>query len=219
MPRSIIEVVNVSKVFGEQTVLKAVTVAFEEGKITGIIGRNGSGKTVLLKCILGLIPVKTGSVLVDGCHIGKDADFPKDVGFIINMPGFLPNYSGYMNLKFLASIQKKIGRDEIMQAMRTAGLDPENPKRVGKYSMGMRQRLALAQALMEDPKILILDEPMNSLDNDGVLEMRSLIAGLSKRGKTVIITSHNHEDIETLCDAVYEMDHGTLTQSAGIGFN
>lgn len=210
MEKSIIEVKNLTKTFGDQTVLDDISLDFQEGKITGLIGRNGSGKTVLLKCILGLITPTKGTIHVADKQVGKDMDFPEDIGFIVNMPGFLPNYSGYMNLKFLADIRKRIDKKKIYETMAMVGLDPANKKKVGKYSLGMRQRLALAQAMMEDPAILILDEPMNSLDNAGVLEMRQIIAKLAERGKTIILTSHNHEDIETLCQSVYEMDHGKL---------
>ena len=210
MGKSIIEVKNLTKVFGSQTVLDDISLDFQEGQITGLIGRNGSGKTVLLKCILGLTTPTKGTIRIAGKQVGKDMDFPEDIGFIINMPGFLPNYSGYMNLKFLADIRKRVGKKKICEAITMVGLDPTNRKKVGKYSLGMRQRLALAQAMMEDPDILILDEPMNSLDNAGVLEMRQIIAKLAERGKTIVLTSHNHEDIEMLCQSVYEMDHGKI---------
>lgn len=210
MGKSIIEVKNLTKVFGSQTVLDDISLDFQEGQITGLIGRNGSGKTVLLKCILGLTTPTKGTINIAGKQVGKDMDFPEDIGFIINMPGFLPNYSGYMNLKFLADIRKRVGKKKICEAITMVGLDPTNRKKVGKYSLGMRQRLALAQAMMEDPDILILDEPMNSLDNAGVLEMRQIIAKLAERGKTIVLTSHNHEDIEMLCQSVYEMDHGKI---------
>lgn len=210
MGKSIIEVKNLTKVFGSQTVLDDISLDFQEGQITGLIGRNGSGKTVLLKCILGLTTPTKGTIHIAGKQVGKDMDFPENIGFIINMPGFLPNYSGYMNLKFLADIRKRVGKKKICEAITMVGLDPTNRKKVGKYSLGMRQRLALAQAMMEDPDILILDEPMNSLDNAGVLEMRQIIAKLAERGKTIVLTSHNHEDIEMLCQSVYEMDHGKI---------
>ena len=210
MGKSIIEVKNLTKVFGSQTVLDDISLDFQEGQITGLIGRNGSGKTVLLKCILGLTTPTKGTIHIAGKQVGKDMDFPEDIGFIINMPGFLPNYSGYMNLKFLADIRKRVGKKKICEAITMVGLDPKKKKKVGKYSLGMRQRLALAQAMMEDPDILILDEPMNSLDNAGVLEMRQIIAKLAERGKTIVLTSHNHEDIEMLCQSVYEMDHGKI---------
>ena len=211
-PETIIAVENVMKRYGTQTVLKDVSVSFEKGKIHGIIGRNGSGKTVLFKCICGFITPDGGRVLVDGKQIGKDVDIPKDLGLIIENPGFLPNYSAFRNLKFLAMLQKKITDEDIRETLRKVGLDPESRKWVGKYSLGMRQRLGIAQAIMEDPAILVLDEPFNGLDKHGVEEMRTLLLELKEQGKTILLASHNSEDIRLLCDRVYEMDAGVLTE-------
>lgn len=204
----VIQVESVTKVFGKTTVLDNISLSFHRGQISGLIGRNGSGKTMLLKCIVGFVPVTRGTITVDGKVIGKDVDVPRNVGVIIEAPGFLPNYSGYANLKFLAAIRKKIGREQIIQAIERVGLDPASKKHVGKYSLGMRQRLGLAQALMEDPDILILDEPMNGLDNKGVEDIRRLLLALKDEGKTILIASHGKEDIEILCDTVVELDHG-----------
>lgn len=205
-----IEVQNVMKRFRDQVVLKNVSISFEKGKIHGIVGRNGSGKTVLFKCICGLMHPEEGVILVNGKRVGRDVDMPEDIGAIIEAPGFLPNYSGYKNLRFLANIRRKIGKEEILNVLRTVGLDPESRKHVGKYSLGMRQRLGIAQAIMEDPEILILDEPMNGLDNAGVQDIRALLLGLKTQGKTILLASHNHEDIAALCDTVHEMDGGVL---------
>lgn len=205
-----IEVQNVVKRFRDQVVLKNVSISFEKGKIHGIVGRNGSGKTVLFKCICGLMHPEEGVILVNGKRVGRDVDMPEDIGAIIEAPGFLPNYSGYKNLRFLANIRRKIGKEEILNVLKTVGLDPESRKHVGKYSLGMRQRLGIAQAIMEDPKILILDEPMNGLDNAGVQDIRALLLELKAQGKTILLTSHNHEDIAALCDTVHEMDGGVL---------
>ena len=205
-----IEVQNVVKRFRDQVVLKNVSISFEKGKIHGIVGRNGSGKTVLFKCICGLMHPEEGVILVNGKRVGRDVDMPEDIGAIIEAPGFLPNYSGYKNLRFLANIRRKIGREEILNVLRTVGLDPESRKHVGKYSLGMRQRLGIAQAIMEDPEILILDEPMNGLDNAGVQDIRALLLELKAQGKTILLASHNHEDIAALCDTVHEMDGGVL---------
>lgn len=147
---------------------------------------------------------------MDGKEIGKDVDFPQNIGVIIEAPGFLPYQSGYKNLYYLASLRNVIGKEDIRDAIKTVGLDPDDPKHVGKYSMGMKQRLGLAQAIMEKPEILILDEPMNGLDNDGVLEIRKILLALKQNGTTIIIVSHNTEDIKTLCDTVHEMDKGVL---------
>lgn len=191
--------------------LKGITCAFERGKIHGIIGNNGSGKSVFFKCICGFIRPTEGTIEVDGKRIGRDIDFPTDVGVIIEHPGFLPNLSGYKNLQLLADIRKMIGDEEIKEIMRKVGLDPNSKKAVSKYSMGMKQRLGIAQAIMEDPKLLILDEPFNGLDKRGVEEIRSLILELKKEGKTIFLVSHNHEDIKLLADDVYEMDGGKLS--------
>lgn len=206
-----IEVNNLTKRFKDAIVLNKVSVSFEQGKVHGLIGRNGSGKTMLMKCICGIVPYKTGAVLVNGKQIGKDVDIPTNVGVIIETPGFIPNYSGFNNLKFLAKINNKISSNEIRKAISSVGLDPDDKKHVGKYSLGMRQRLGLAQAIMEDPDLLILDEPMNGLDKDGVKDMRQYLLDLKAKGKTILIASHSADDIDLLCDTVCEMDKGVLT--------
>lgn len=206
-----ISVTNAYKKLGQQCVLSHVNAQFKEGHITGIVGRNGSGKTVLLKAILGLMPLDEGEIRVNGKMIGKDVEFMEDVGFIINGPGFLPYDSGRRNLQYIASIQKTINLQKIDESMQRVGLNPKEPKHVGQYSMGMRQRLAIAQAIMESPSFLILDEPMNGLDNDGVKEIRALLKQLRSDGRTVLLSSHSKEDIDLLCDTVYRMDRGNLT--------
>lgn len=206
-----IRVQNISKDFGQERVLKSVTRDFESGKIHGIVGNNGSGKTVLMKCICGFLLPTEGKVIVNGKHVGRDVDFPPDLGLIIETPGFLPQMSGARNLEILASLNRKIGLKEIAVAIRRVGLDPLMKKTVGKYSLGMRQRLGIAQAIMEDPALLVLDEPLNGLDKHGVLEMRVLIKNLRNEGKTILLASHNQSDIDELCDTVCEMDAGLLT--------
>ena len=201
---------NVVKKFKDYTALRGISISFEKGKIHGIIGRNGSGKTVMMKCICGLMHPDSGKITVNGKMIGKEVDIANDIGAIIEAPGFLPNYSGYRNLKFLADIKRVIGKQEIYATMKTVGLDPDNGKHVGKYSLGMRQRLGLAQAIMENPSILILDEPMNGLDRKGVEEMRDLLVSFREQGKTVLLASHNREDIDILCDTVQEMEDGSF---------
>ncbi len=201
---------NVTKAFGGQEVLRTVCVKFEMGKIYGIVGRNGSGKTVLLKCICGLLYPSTGTVTVGGKVVGKDVDYPENVGFIIETPGFLPRYSGLKNLKYLASVRGKVKEDEIRKYMELVGLNPDDKKHVGNYSLGMRQRLGIAQALMENPDILILDEPMNALDNNGVEEMRTILLKMKEQGKLIIIASHIRDDIDILCDEVYGIDAGIM---------
>ncbi|MGI6707368.1 MAG: ATP-binding cassette domain-containing protein [Clostridia bacterium] len=207
----IIVVDHVTKRYKEGTVLKDVTVSFEKGKIHGIIGKNGSGKSMLFKTICGFVRPDEGKVTVNGQVVGKDVDFPDDLGVIIEAPGFLPYYSGFKNLKLLADLRGRIGNRDIEQAMTLVGLDYRSKKSVRKYSMGMKQRLGIAQAVMENPSILILDEPMNGLDRQGIADVREILKKLRSQGKTILITSHNHEDIEQLCDTVCEMEAGELT--------
>ncbi len=207
-----VHIENVSKFFGEDQVLKEVSHDFAEGQVHGIIGNNGSGKTVLFKCICGFMHPDKGSVRVNGVTIGKQRDFPERTGIIIETPGFLPHMTGFRNLQILASLNGKIHRNEIIQVLETVGLPPGLKKPVSKYSLGMRQRLGIAQAIMEDPEFLILDEPFNGLDKNGVAHIRRLLLDLKKQGKTILLASHNMKDIEVLCDTVCEMDAGVLRE-------
>lgn len=209
---SVIEVKNVVKKWENNTVLKSVDLAVECSEIVGIIGHNGSGKTVLMKCICGFITPDSGEITVSGKRICKDIDIPKNIGLIIETPGFLPNFSGFSNLWQLAKIRGKISKNDVRSVMKTVGLNPNEKKHVGKYSLGMRQRLGIAQAIMENPDILILDEPMNGLDKDGVADMRELFLQLKADGKTIIVASHNSVDIDVLCDRVFEITKGDLKQ-------
>ena len=205
-----LEIENLTKTFGTQTVISDISMTLVSGKIYGLVGRNGSGKTVLLKCICGLTRLTSGRIILDGKVVGKDMEIPDNIGAIIETPGFIKSFSGYDNLKYLASVRKMIGKEEIVSAMEKAGLDPAMKKHVGKYSLGMRQRLGIAQAIMEEPSLLILDEPMNGLDNQGVQEMRQLFLKLKDEGKTILLASHNREDIAALCDTTVEIDRGKI---------
>ncbi len=207
---NIISIQNVCKNFKDIKVLKNININFEKGKIHGLIGRNGSGKTVLMKCICGFIPVSAGKIIVNDKIVGSDTDIPESIGAIIETPGFLMNYSAYKNLKFLADISGKTNKSRIIESIKNVGLDPYSKKHVGKYSLGMRQRLGLAQAVMENPELLILDEPMNGLDKEGVDDMRKYLLNLKEHGKTILLASHSAEDIEVLCDTVCEIDKGVL---------
>ena len=209
---SAISVKDVGLTIKKDVILSNINVEFERGKIHGLIGRNGSGKTMLMKCICGFVIPTKGHVIFDGKRIGKDTDFPENAGIIIETPGFIPYYSGYRNLKILAGLNRKIGKEEIMETLELVGLKGAEKKLVRKYSLGMRQRLGLAQAIMEQPQILILDEPMNGLDNKGVEEMRQILLGLKEEGKTILLVSHNSEDIKVLCDTIHEMDHGEIRE-------
>lgn len=206
-----IQLQELTKTFGQDTVLKGVSRDFERGKIHGVVGNNGSGKTVMFKCICGFLQPTSGRVFVDGKEIGWDVDFPADIGIIIESPGFLPQLSGLKNLEILAGLRKKIGLKQVADTIRRVGLDPLSTKPVGKYSLGMRQRLGIAQAIMEEPSLMVLDEPMNGLDKHGVAEMRALFKSLATDGRTILLASHNIQDIETLCDTVCEMDAGVMT--------
>lgn len=209
---NIINVRDINLILGKTQILKDINVTFEAGKIHGLIGRNGSGKTMLMKCICGFIRPTSGEITVNGKRVGRDVDFPEDMGIIIETPGFIPYYSGYKNLKLLAGLNNRIGKDEIRNSMEQVGLDPDLQRHVRKYSLGMRQRLGLVQAIMENPKILILDEPFNGLDKDGVMEMREYLLSYKKQGKTILICSHSAEDISVLCDTVHEMDKGRISE-------
>lgn len=203
-----IDVKNVNVTIGKNRILQDISVHFEKGKIHGLIGRNGSGKTVLMKCICGFMKPTGGAVFVEGKQIGKDVDFVPNAGVIIETPGFVPFYSGYKNLHILAELNRGIGREEIEDAMRTVGLDPGLKRHVKKYSLGMRQRLGIAQAIMEKPQLLILDEPFNGLDKEGVEQMRTYFLKLKEEGVTILLTSHTSEDIKLLCDTVTGMEKG-----------
>ena len=205
-----IQLTNISKTFGKQTVLQPLTMGFEEGMIHGIIGRNGSGKTVLMKMILGILQPTTGTVIVGDKRIGKDVDFPESAGAIIETIEFIPYMSAYQNLADIAAMRCNLSKTQIKEVLEMVGLGNVGRKHVSKFSMGMRQRLAIAQAVMESPKLLILDEPMNGMDEKGVEEMRRLILARKAAGTTIILSSHNIEDIRILCDQVYRIDAGVV---------
>lgn len=205
-----IQLTNISKTFGKQTVLQPLTMGFEKGMIHGIIGRNGSGKTVLMKMILGILQPTTGTVIVGDKRIGKDVDFPESAGAIIETIEFIPYMSAYQNLADIAAMRGNLSKTQIKEVLEMVGLGNVGRKHVSKFSMGMRQRLAIAQAVMESPKLLILDEPMNGMDEKGVEEMRRLILARKAAGTTIILSSHNIEDIRILCDQVYRIDAGVV---------
>lgn len=200
------------KTYGNNKVLKDINLDFVGPKIYGIVGRNGSGKTLIMKAMLGFLKADEGRVVYPYGVVGEDFDFPNNVGFIIEHPGFLGSYTGFKNLKMLAEIKGIIGDERIKESMDLVGLDPESNKKVSSYSMGMKQKLAIAQAIMEEDKVLILDEPMNGLDNDSVLKIRHLLLNLKNEGRLIILASHNQEDIDTLCDEVIRIDKGSIIE-------
>ena len=215
MEQFVIEVKNVSKSFKGIPILNDINITCRSGKIYGIIGYNGSGKTVLFKCICGFLHVDSGEISVNGRVMGKEMDMLEHAGIIIEEPGYIRNLSGYRNLEYLYRITHKKDPAVIHSIMLKVGLDPQSRKKVCHYSLGMRQRLAIAQATMEDQAILILDEPMNGLDREGVAEMRKFFLEQKERGNLILLASHNKDDIELLCDEVYEMDHGMLQKVTG----
>ena len=210
MSQVTIKVDNAVKKFDKYTILDHVNITCNKGEICGIVGRNGSGKTVLFKSICGFVKLNEGTITVNGKVMGKDLRVLKKAGIIIEEPGFLRNKSGMKNLEYLYMINNKRDKKYLRSVMENVGLDPYSRKKVGKYSLGMRQRLAIAQATMEDQDIIILDEPMNGLDNHGVQEVREYLLQLKKQGKTILTASHNREEIDVLCDKVYEMDNGRV---------
>lgn len=204
---SYIEVKDISKSFGQRTLFQNVSLSIERGKTVGIVGTNGSGKSVLFKMLCGLEKPDKGSVSVCGKRLGTDGrDFPDNIGIFINAPGFIGIYSGFQNLKFLADIQGKIGEKEIRNAMDKVGLDPDSKIKTDNYSLGMKQKLGLAQAIMEGQDILILDEPFNALDYKTYEDVKSILRMLKAEGKTIFLTSHHYKDIEQLCDQIYAIE-------------
>lgn len=207
-----IRVTGLSKLYGKQCVLDNINITFENGRIYGLVGPNGCGKTTLMRCICGFSKPTNGQVSVDDHRIGIDVDFAPSTGVIIEHPGFLSQLSGYRNLSVLASISKNASNERIRNVITMLGLNPDDGKPVGKYSLGMKQRLGIAQAILEDPQNLILDEPFNGLDSNGVREMHGLLQKLKEEGKTIILASHSASDIEMACDIVYEMNNGGITE-------
>lgn len=198
------------KLFGETKVLDGISFSCGTSEILGIIGRNGSGKTVLFKCICGLLPLSEGTIKIRGRQLGKEVDIPERMGVLIETPAFLAEFNAYDNLRILAGINHEIGDDRVKEVLEQFGLDWRSRKRVGKYSMGMRQRLGLAQAVMENPDILILDEPMNGLDVHWIKMTRKLLLEMKAQGKAILLASHNKEDIDFLCDRIIRLEGGKM---------
>ena len=226
---------NLSKAYGKNSVLKNISIQFEEGHIYGLVGANGCGKTTLMRCICGFSQPTSGYVIVNKCLIGNKlalkrnpelrqsghppftsmADFAPSTGVIIESPGFLPNETGLKNLMLLADMSGKGDKASAQKVMSMLGLDPDEKKPVGKYSLGQRQRLGFAQALMDDPDVLILDEPFNAMDKASMEEVHGLLQQFKSNGKTIILASHSAADIEKACDVVYEMEKGGLALTQG----
>jgi ABC-2 type transport system ATP-binding protein len=210
MKDAFLDVDNVSLALGGQALLSDVSLTASPGDVLGIIGRNGSGKSMLFKCIAGLVVPQAGEIRVDGFGVVSQRRFPPRMGALIEKPGFIGSLTAFANLDILASIQGVIGKPEILDAMREVGLEDVANKRVRKFSLGMKQRLGIAQAIMEHPKLLILDEPTSGLDTSGVEMLRKLVGRLSSEGTTILIASHLAEDIDVLCNRTLRMERGAL---------
>ena len=209
---SVITVKNAVKRFRNSTVIDDVSLTLEGGNIYGFVGRNGSGKTMLFRAISGLIHLTSGTIDIDGKVLHRDIDCLPSVGIAIENAGLYPEFSGYGNLKLLASIKKKIDKDRIRESITAVGLDPDDKRLIRKYSLGMRQRILIAQAIMEEPDVLLLDEPTNGLDDSGVDEIRKLISAQAERGAIVCVASHNKEDISMLSDKIFRIDKGRVRE-------
>ena len=205
-----IKIENFTKEIKGVRILEDITVEFESGKIYGLVGKNGSGKTMLLRAVSGLIRPTKGSVIVDGKYLHKDISFPQDMGIIIEKPDLLNYLTGFENLSFLAKINNKISKDEIENWMKKFSLDPKSKQVLKKYSLGMKQKIGIIQAIMEDQQLLVLDEPFNALDQDTVEMLRVLLKEYKDDGKLIIITSHHSEDIDVLCDEIIFIEEGKL---------
>lgn len=210
-----LEIKNLSKKFKDVYVLKDINLTFESGKIYGFTGRNGSGKSVLLKIICGFYTPTSGEVLLDNYNYILNNDFPKSTRCLIEKPNFLPDLTGYENLKLLASIENKIGDKEILDTIEKLNLKEEINKKYSKYSLGTKQKLGIAQVLMEDPELIVLDEPLNGIENETAKEVRKILNEEKKKDKIIIVASHIKEDIDTLADVVYNIDNGIVEKIKG----
>ncbi len=217
MGNTYIEIKNVSRAIKNNLVLDNINLNIEKGKIYGFRGKNGSGKTMLFRAISGLINIDEGEIIIDNKVLGKDISFPESLGVLIEYPGFLPNLSGFKNLKYLADIKKIVSNDDIEMAIKNVGLDPKDNKKYRKYSLGMKQRLGIAQAIMENPDLIILDEPTNALDIDGVKLINDIILDLKKQGKTILIANHDKEELENVADEILLIDRGRIIKNESIG--
>ncbi len=209
-----IEIKNVTKIIKHNTVIDNVNLTVNSGKITGLKGVNGSGKTMLMRLVSGLILPTSGEIIIDGETLGKDITFPRSIGTLIENPAFLDNYSGFQNLKLLASIQGKISDEEIREAIIAVELNPDDKKKFRKYSLGMKQRLGIAAAVMERPDIIILDEPTNALDSDGVQMVKRILQKEKERGALILISCHDLDILKELSDVIYLMNVGRLSSYA-----
>ncbi|WP_346878102.1 MULTISPECIES: ATP-binding cassette domain-containing protein [unclassified Clostridium] len=205
-----LKVENLSKEIKNARILNNINLNLNKGKIYGFRGKNGSGKTMLFRALCGLIKPTEGRVEIDGQVLGENISFPESVGVVIEYPGFLPNLSGYENLKLISEINNKVGAKEIKEIISAVGLDPEDKKKFKKYSLGMKQRLGIAQALMENPELIILDEPTNALDSDAVLLIKELLINMKNNNKLILLASHDKEELEVLSDEIFYIENGSI---------
>lgn len=207
---TVVRLEHYTKNFKKVTVLDDINLTLESGKVIGLKGKNGSGKTMLMRAISGLILPTSGKVFINDKELGKQISFPPSIGLLIENPSFIANYTGFKNLKILASIQNKISDEEIREAIRKVGLKPDDPRTFKKYSLGMKQRLGIAAAIMEKPDIVILDEPINALDEAGAGLIKGILDELKANGSLIIIACHDTEELNYLSDEVYEIYEGQL---------
>jgi ABC-2 type transport system ATP-binding protein len=207
---SYIKINKLSKKIKDKQVLKDINIELKKGYIYGFHGRNGSGKTMLFRAISGLIKPSEGEIIVGEKNISGSV-FPDSMGLIIESVGFWPYYTGFKNLKILASIKNKITDNQIIESIKRVGLNPESKKTYKQYSLGMKQKLGIAQAIMEIPELIIMDEPTNSLDIESVENVRKILLEEKNRGATILLASHNREDLNILCDKTYLIDKGILS--------
>ena len=208
---TVVRLEDYCKSFKSAEVLKNINLTLESGKGIGLKGKNGSGKTMLMRAISGLILPTSGKVYINDKELGRHISFPPSIGILIENPSFISNYTGFKNLKILASIQNRISDDEIRDAIRKVGLDPDDKRTFKKYSLGMKQRLGIAAAIMERPDIVILDEPINALDEAGAGLIKGLLDELKANGSLIIIACHDTEELNYLSDEIYEIYDGEIT--------
>jgi ABC-2 type transport system ATP-binding protein len=208
--RNMIQLKNVSKNIKGKPVLENINVAFQDGKVYGLKGINGSGKTMLMRMISGLIYPTEGTIFIDGKELGKDISFPEQMGILIENPVFLDSYTGFDNLKMLASINKKASEQDIADSLRRVGLDPADKRKYRKYSLGMKQRMGIAAALMEQPKILILDEPLNALDTEGINLFSEIIKREREKRTLIIISCHDESKLDEYSDILIDLENGKI---------
>lgn len=211
MGKEYVEISNYKKVIKGNTILSDINLKFQRGKVYGFKGKNGSGKSMLFRAISGLIKATEGEVMINGKKIGRDISFPENLGLLIEYPGFLSDFTGFQNLKYLADINKKIDDNKIKNTLEAVGLDPEDKRKFKKYSLGMKQRLGVAQAVMENPDIIILDEPTNALDIDGVELINKIILELRNQNKLILISNHDKEEMEMIADEIYTIHEAKIT--------